>query len=77
MYVPHIANAMPIYMVKTALYPTIIQFDEEIMQSMRVTDTTKVLKEMRLLSYALSDSAMLCRIETGQIFSKSSLWSCI
>ena len=27
--VPHMANAMPIHMVKTALYPFIIQLDEE------------------------------------------------
>ena len=27
--VPHMANAMPIHMDKTALYPIIIQFDEE------------------------------------------------
>ena len=26
--VPHMANAMPIHMVKTALYPIIIQIDE-------------------------------------------------
>ena len=28
--VPHMANIMPIYMVKTALYPIIIQFDDTI-----------------------------------------------
>ena len=32
--VPHMANAMPIYMVKTTLYPIIIQFDEETIQLM-------------------------------------------
>ena len=30
--VPHMANAMPMHMVKTALYPIIIQFDEETIQ---------------------------------------------
>ena len=30
--VPHMANAMPIHMVKSALYPIIIQFDEETIQ---------------------------------------------
>ena len=32
--VPHMANNMPIHMVKTALYPIIIQFDEETIQLM-------------------------------------------
>ena len=32
--VPHMANAIPIHMVKTALYPTIIQFDEETIELM-------------------------------------------
>ena len=39
------ANAMPIHMVKTALYPIIIQFDEETIQLMRVTYTTKVFNQ--------------------------------
>ena len=40
--VPHMENTMPIHMVKTALYPKIIQFDEDTIQLMRVTYTTKV-----------------------------------
>ena len=40
--VPHMTNAIPIHMVKTALYPIIIQFDEETVQLMWVTYTTKV-----------------------------------
>ena len=35
------ADVMLIHMVKTALYPIIIQFDEETMQLMGVTYTTK------------------------------------
>ena len=31
-HVPHMANAMPIHMIKTALYSIIIQFDEETIQ---------------------------------------------
>ena len=45
------ANAMPIHMVKTALYPIIIQFDEETIQLMRVTFTTKVFTHIRLASF--------------------------
>ena len=40
--VPHMANAMPIHMVQTALYPIMIQFDEETIQLMWVTYTTKI-----------------------------------
>ena len=40
--VPHMANTMPIHMVKTAPYLIIIQFDEETIQLMLVTYTTKV-----------------------------------
>ena len=40
--IPHMTNAMPIHMVKTALYPIIIKFDEETIQLMWVTYTTKV-----------------------------------
>ena len=32
--VPYMANAMPIHMVKPALYPIIIQFDEKTIQLM-------------------------------------------
>ena len=32
--VPHMANAVSIYMVKPALYPKIIEFDEETIQLM-------------------------------------------
>ena len=32
--VPHMANAIPIHMVKTTVYPIIIQFDEETIQLM-------------------------------------------
>ena len=39
--VPHMANAMHIHMVKTALYAIIIQFDEETIQLMLVTYTPK------------------------------------
>ena len=42
------ANTMPIHMVKTALYPIIIQFDEETLQLMWVTYTTKVFTHIRL-----------------------------
>ena len=35
-------NVMPIHMVKLALYPIIIHFDEETIQLMWVTYTTKV-----------------------------------
>ena len=40
--VPHKANAIPIHMVKAALYSIIIQFHEETMQILSVTYTTKV-----------------------------------
>ena len=40
--VPHMANAMPIHMVKSALYPIIILFHEETIQLLWVTYTTKV-----------------------------------
>ena len=33
---------MPIHMVKTALYPIINQYDDEIIQLMWITYTTKV-----------------------------------
>ena len=36
------SNAMPIHIVKTPLYPIFIQFDEETIQLMLVTNTTKV-----------------------------------
>ena len=32
--VPHMANAMPIHMVETSIFPIIIQFDEETIQLM-------------------------------------------
>ena len=40
--VPHIAYAMPIHMVKPALYSINIQLDEETIQLMSVTYTTKL-----------------------------------
>ena len=40
--VPHMANAMPIHMVKTALYSIIVHFDEETIQLMSVAYITKV-----------------------------------
>ena len=43
--VPHMANAMPIHMVKTTLYQIIIQFYEKTIQLMWVTYTTKVFNQ--------------------------------
>ena len=42
------ANAMPFHMVKTALYPIIIQFDEETKIRIYETYTTKVFTHIRL-----------------------------